>query len=438
MGGTMGAQGPGARDSDGNGAGNTYENVTCPFCGMLCDDLEISSSGSGLKVKKNGCGRAIAGFERKVSGAKPQIGGKDVSLAEAVTAAADLLSKARLPILGGLGTDVEGMRAVMTLAEKSGAVIDHALSDAQYRNFRVLQSGGWVMTTLTEARNRADLFIIVGTDVHRMHPRFFDRIVNVEASMFTENPPKRTIIFLGEGLDTSGATGERIGEVISLPAKNERLGEIITAMRAMSKGAAVTGDTIGGLPRAAVEDLVERCKKATYGVMVWAPPALSFPNADLTIQAVSEYVKEINLHARFAGLALGGNEGSVSTAAVSAWQSGYPLRVSFASGKPDYDIERYSMLRMLAAKESDLLVWIGSFTPDLVPPDTDIPMVVLGTPGLRLARKPEVFIPIGTPGADHAGIMVRVDNVVSLPLQNLGRSSLPSVGSVLAQIESAL
>jgi formylmethanofuran dehydrogenase subunit B len=65
-------------------------------------------------------------------------------------------------------------------------------------------------------------------------------------------------------------------------------------------------------------------------------------------------------------------------------------------------------------------------------------MVVLGTPGLRLARKPEVFIPIGTPGADHAGILVRVDNVVSLPLQNLGRSNLPSLGSVLAQIESAV
>ncbi len=36
-----------------------------------------------------------------------------MSLAEAVTAAADLLSKARLPILGGLGTDVEGMRKLI-------------------------------------------------------------------------------------------------------------------------------------------------------------------------------------------------------------------------------------------------------------------------------------------------------------------------------------
>jgi formylmethanofuran dehydrogenase subunit B len=209
-------------------------------------------------------------------------------------------------------------------------------------------------------------------------------------------------------------------------------------MRALAKGAPVSGDTIGGLPRKDIEDLVERCKKATYGVMVWAPPSLGFANADLTVQAVAEYVKDINQTSRFAGLSLGGNEGAVSAGAVCAWQSGFPLRVSFASGKPDYDTERYAMGRMLAAKESDLLVWVASYTPDLVPPDTDVPTVVLGTPGLKLARTPAVFIPVGTPGADHAGLIVRCDNVVSLPLKNLGRSDLPSAHDVLAQIEAAL
>jgi formylmethanofuran dehydrogenase subunit B len=181
-----------------------------------------------------------------------------------------------------------------------------------------------------------------------------------------------------------------------------------------------------------------RCKAATYGVVVWVPPTLDFANADLTVQAISEYVKEINQHSRFAGLSLGGNEGAVSAAAVCAWQSGFPLRVSFASGKPDYDSERYAMTRMLAAKESDLLLWISSFSPDMGPPDADIPLIVLGTPGLKLARTPDVFIPIGTPGADHAGLIVRCDNVVSLPLKNLQRSNLPSAGDVLAQIEAAL
>lgn len=426
-------------DGDGmSAATGTYENVTCPFCGILCDDLTIARSSSALKVQKNGCEKAIAGFERALGQPKPQIAGKDVAPTEAVAAAARMIAKARLPIFGGLATDVEGVRAVMSLADRTGGVVDHALSEGQYRNFRVLQSSGWVMTTLTEARNRADLFVIVGSDIHKLHPRFFERIVCAEKSMFSDAPPKRTIVFLGEGLDQSAATGPRIGEIISLPCKAGRIGEILDAMRAMAKGAPVTGDTIGGLARSAVENLLARCTAATYGVMVWAPPSLAFPNADLTVQAVSEFIKDLNQISRFAGLSLGGNEGAVTAGAVCAWQSGFPLRVSFASGKPDYDAERYAMARLLQAKESDLLVWIAAYTPDLAPPETDVPTIVLGTPGLKLTRTPAVHIPVGTPGADHAGLIIRCDNVVSLPLRNLGRSNLPRTSDVLAQIEAAL
>ena len=82
--------------SDGNAASGQYDDVACPFCGILCDDLKISTTASGLKVTKNGCDKAIAGFERNVGGAKPQIAGRDATLAEAVAAAASLISKSRL------------------------------------------------------------------------------------------------------------------------------------------------------------------------------------------------------------------------------------------------------------------------------------------------------------------------------------------------------
>ena len=420
-----------------NGA-NHFENVVCPFCGILCDDLEIGASANGLKVLKNGCVKSVAGFERPLVEPNPQIDGKDVPLNEAVALAAKLIRESRLPIFGGLGTDVDGMRAIMSIADRGGGVVDHALSEAQYRNIRVLQSSGWVLTTLAEARNRADLFIIAGSDIQKIHPRFFERIVCNEESMFSETPPKRTVVFFGEGLDQSAVTGKRIGEIVTLPCKADRIGEIVDAMRAMHKGAAVAGDTIGGLPRAAVEDLLARCHAATYGVMVWAPPCLDFPNADLTVQAMSEFIKEINATSRFAGLSLGGSEGLVSAVSVCAWQSGFPLRVSFASAKPDYDSERYDMRKLLATKESDLLVWLASISPDLVPPDTDVPMVVLGTPGIKLKGTPRVYIPIGTPGIDHAGVIIRVDTVVSLPLRKLRQSKLPRAADVLASIEAAL
>lgn len=422
----------------GGNAPNHFDNVACPFCGILCDDLEIGPTANGLKVLKNGCVKSVAGFERSFSEPKPQINGKDVSLAEAVTEAARLVKAAQLPIFGGLGTDIDGMRSVMSIADKAGGVVDHALSEGQYRNFRVLQTGGWVMTTLTEARNRADLFIVLGSDIQKIHPRFFERVVCNERSMFSDTPPKRTVVFLGEGLDQSTVTGNRIGEIVTLPVKGDRLREVLIAMRAIAKGVAIPDDTIGGLPRADVEDLVKRCSAASYGVMVWAPPSLAFPDADLTVQAAAEYIKDINLTSRFAGLSLGGNEGAVSAGAVCAWQSGFPLRVSFASGAPDYDTERYATANLLANKESDLLVWIASYTADLVPPATDVPMILLGTPALKPAKTPAVYIPVGTPGIEHDGLIVRCDNVVSLPLRKLRDSQLPRAGDVLAQIQAAL
>lgn len=428
----MGHEGPGVA------AANHHVNVACPFCGILCDDLEIGPTSDGLKVLKNGCVKSVAGFERKIGTPSPQIDGRDVSFEAAVTEAARLVRASRQPIFGGLGTDVAGVRAVMSIAEAAGGVVDHALSEGQYRNFRVLQSSGWVMTTLTEARNRADLFVIVGSDLHKLHPRFFERVVCNDVTMFSGKPPRRTVVFLGEGLDQSAVTGPSIDEIVTLPAKGERIGEILDAMRALHKGVPITDDMIGGLPRADVENLVERCKAATYGVMVWAPPSLAFPNADLTVQSVSEFIKDINATSRFAGLSLGGNDGAVTAGAVCAWQSGFPLRVSFASGKPDYDPERYAMGRMLANNESDLLLWISSYSPELVPPETDTPMIVLGTPGLKITKTPKVSIPIGTPGVDHTGLIVRCDNVVSLPLRNLGRSTLPRAADVLAAIEAAL
>ena len=93
---------------------------------------------------------------------------------------------------------------------------------------------------------------------------------------------------------------------------------------------------------------------------------------------------------------------------------------------------------MLGAGEGDLLLWISSFTPDLGPPAAKVPMIVFGTPGVKMPAPPAVYIPIGTPGADHAGRIVRCDNVVTLPLKDLHRASLPKLADILARIELAI
>jgi len=430
--------GPNARKAKGERApSERFDNVTNPFCGTLPDDLVVERTDKGLKVVKNACARSVAGFERKLPASSPQVKGKDVDLAKAIKEAAKLIGKAALPLYGGLATDVEGMRAVLALAERSGGIVDHALSEAQYRNFKILQTTGWVMSTLTEARNRADLFIIAGSDVHQLHPRFFETVVSPPDSMFDVEAPKRTVVFIGKGLDRSGAKGSRIGEVVTIACKDEQAGEVVGLVRARLRGFRVT-PKLDGVTLADIDALAERCRNAKYGVVIWAPPSLNFPFADLAVEQFTGLVKDLTPTIRFAGLSLGGAEGAITAAAVCTWISGYPLRVSYASGAPDYDPYRWAIGRMLKDKEGDLLLWVASISPELAPPATEVPTIVLGTPGLKLAKEPDVFIPVGTPGLDHAGRLVRVDNVVSLPLKDLGRAELPPAADVLAAIEAAL
>ncbi len=419
-------------------AAQTHAHVTCPFCGLRCDDLEIARTGQTLKVTRNGCDKAKAGFERPLTQSMPRVGGKDVSLPEAIAAAAALIGNARLPAFGGLATDVDGMRAIMSIADKTRGVVDHAFSEAQGRNIKVLQTSGYIMTTLTEARNRADLFIIA-SDVHTFHPRFFERIVCNEKSMFSEAPAKRTIVFLGEGYDTSAAVGTRIGDVIQINCPKQRIGEIVSALRTLHKGVPLPAGDIAGVPRSQIEDLLARCHKADYGVIVWVPPALDFANADLTVHQICEFVKDLNVKQRFAGLSLGGNEGASTAVSVCTWQSGYPLRVSFATGEPKYDANLFAIPKLIASRQTDCLVWLATFTADLSPPTTDIPTIVIGSHDIKLANEPAVYIPVGTPGIDHKGQLVRCDSVVSLPLRDLERAAgLPRTVDVLAALEAAL
>lgn len=428
-----------ARKSEGEReASELFENVTDPFCGTLPDDLVVERTQHGLKVLKGGSAKSVAAFERKLPKASSQAGGKDVSLDEAVKQAAKLIGNAKLPLFGGLATDVEGMRAVLALAERAAGIVDHAFSEAQYRNFKILQSTGWTTTTLTEARNRADLFIIAGSDIHALHPRFFERIVSPPDSMFDVTAPKRTVVFIGKGLDRSGAKGSRIGEVVTLACEDEHAGDVVALLRARLRGFRVKPPKSLGVTLEEVDALAERCRNAKYGVVVWAPPALNFPHAELAVEQFTGLVKDLNQTIRFAGLALGGAEGAITAGAVCTWISGYPLRVSYGDGAPDYDPYCWSIARMLKDGEGDLLVWIASISPDFAPPETKLPTIVLGTPGVALKVPPAVFIPVGTPGLDHAGRLVRVDNVVSLPLKNLGRADLPPVADVISAIEATL
>jgi formylmethanofuran dehydrogenase subunit B len=412
-------------------------NAACPFCGLVCDDLVVGSAAGRLTVKANGCSLATAAFggAEAAPDAGPRVGGRPTSLVEAVREAARLLRNARLPLIGGLATDVDGARAAGRLADRLGGVLDHMNSATFLRNVMVLQDTGWITTTLSEVRNRADLLIIAGGDVVSRFPRFFERCVANQETLFDEER-RCEVIFLGPGLHP-GTTLPGLSPSV-IPCDVANLAEAFGLLRAVLAGRPVRAAGAAGMPLATWTSLASRMKRAKYGVVAWVARDFEFPHAELTVQSLCELVKDLNRETRFSGLPLGGSDADMTADSVHLWQTGFGSRTSFAQGIPENDSYHHSTARLLARGEADALVWISSLNETRTPPSTTIPTILLGRSGMALEREPQVFIPVGIPGIDHAGHLFRTDRVVALPLLQLRTSALPSVADALAAIDAAL
>lgn len=406
---------------------NVLTAVACPFCGLLCDDLAVATE-ADTAVSANGCARSRSLFTAHVGhDASPSADGTSVSIERAVERAAAILSSASQPLFLSAGTDVAGVRALLQLAERTGGVLDHINSDAVLRNLLVLQDTGWVGTTLTEVRNRCDLLVVASSGIDRRFPRFFERCLDNREALFDLG--EREILFLG----SMPAGFESRHRVSALDVMPECLGQVFAALRCLLAGRKLHATQIAGIPLEQLSGVLERMRAARYGVLTWAAADLDFPHAELTIQSACELVQELNRTSRFAVLPLGGTDGDLTVTQTATWQSGYPLRIGFGSGAPEFDPYRHSAHRLLEQGEADALVFVSALDPRHRPPATRLPTIVLGRPGTE-ARDAVVHIPVATPGLHHSGHLFRTDNVVAVPLRTLSPSPWPSASAALTRI----
>ena len=410
--------------------------VPSPFCGIGTDDLTIQVDGTEIKVLENGCDINTPAFELKISDTEPRIDGKNVSFQVAVNQAARILNKANQPVIGGCATDVNGMRALMALADRNGAVVDNMNFTGAKRNFLALQDSGWMNTTLAEIKNRCDLFIVVGCDLEAFSPRFFERYLWNKESMFLKDTSEREVIYIGKAPSGKASTSPKKSKAQVLECSNQDLPEVIAVLRALIKGHPITAEQVGGLAVVDLKKIADKLKAANYGVMTWAAGALDFSQAELTVQMLCELIKDVNASGvRCSGFPLGGKEGDQTANQVCGWQTGYPARMRFSSDIPEYDPFLYDINEMFANGEVDAFLWVQAFNIKSTPPQGgQIPTIVVGRSGMEFEEEPEVYFPVGVPGIDHSGHAYRLDNVVAIRLKKLRDSGLPSKAEVLTAI----
>jgi len=411
-----------------------FDNVPCPFCGLLCDDLGISAAAGTVTVRANGCEKSRTLFAAHAqSTTTPSVDGKASTLDEAIARATAILRAAKRPLFLSAGTDVAGMRALIELAELTKGIVDHANREAMFRNLRVLQDTGWISTTLTEIRNRADLLVVAGTQVSNRFPRLLERCFGDFDTLFDTRP--RELIFLGARADDLPLPLK--SRSTSLAIEPLRIAELFGGLRALLRGRTLLTNEIAGVAIEKVMVLLERMRAAKYGVLTWAASEFDFAHSDLAVQAMCELVKELNAKNRFAVLPLGGSDGDLTAMQVTTWQTGFPVCVDFGRGVPSQAAPNYPPDILIERGEVDALVLVCAFDADRIATSPNIPSIVLGRAGPPPGHC-NAYIPVSVPGLHHPGHLFRTDNVVAMRMRQLVAAAHPAANEVLQKILDAL
>lgn len=421
----------------------------CPFCGLLCNDVAARESQGRLTVVPGQCTLAERSFERAQSPAcDPRVGGRVVSREEAIAEAARRLRACSLPVIGGLAVDVGGMRALVELAHRCRAVVDHGNSDAKMRNLQTMQTDGWISATLSEVRHHADLVVFVGATAGDRQPRLYERLFGPGPALFERQPPvPRRLVFLADRVPSEARALAKASAgalscdaipvaTVDLPRALGVLSAILQARMPAAKDVAAAGLRGIGLP--ALRALAAELRQARYAVVAWAAAELDYPHAELTVATAARIVRLLNRDTRAVCLPLGGNDADLTSDAVLLWQTGLPFRTAFREDVLRYDPVGNRALRLIDDREADLLLWVSSLNPDLVPRSRPDATIVLGHPAMRLEREPEVFVPVGVPAFDHPSHLFRSDKVVAIHYEAKSTSARPALPGVAATVQALL
>lgn len=403
----------------GSEPGRIEREVVCPFCALLCDDLEVAVEGERLAVVGKGCARAREAFADSLpEDLRPCVRVEPVDPETALARAAELLAAARLPLFAGLEADLAGLRAVVALAERTGGVVDPVVGEGARAQLLAVERAGWVTGTLAEARNRPDLVLLLGDGWRTAAPRLVERVL-LPAARLDDRP--RRIFQLG------GAPPEEAA-IEHLPCSDAALADRVSLLRAMLRGRTVAAPE-------PLAELAAAIRAASYRLLVWS--ASTLPQPTLTLHHLAALTRELNAEGRAIGLPLGSSPGPLTARQLLLWQAGVPEPVSYADGAPEHDPWRWSGERLLAEGGTDLLLWVDAFG-SRPPPVTTVPTVLLSRPGQPATGTTEVTLPVATPGLDHAGDLYRTDPVVALRARDLRRTPLPTVAEVLEAIGKRL
>jgi len=398
-------------------------NFTCPFCSLLCDDIQLTvNNNNNFKQLNSNCSILSHSLKKKIKDQFASINGKKINITKAISSLSSLLKKSKATLFAGMGTDIKGTKATLKIADKFKCIIDHFSGDSYVKNIKSIQEEGGFFLTLSELKNRSDTIIIIQLSNEEL-PRLFEKYIFSKKTI--NNLKKRNLVFIGNKVPQFIYKNKKKFNFDHIKLNSTNLLNFISSLRNSIKS------DISEIKEKKILSLLKLFKQTNYGSILWSIKELDNNISDLIVTEINLLIQDLNKFTRFAGLSIAGSEHITTVNEVMLWQTGFPIRTSFEQGFPVHDINQFSTKRLIDKKEIELVIWINSFNEKKIIINKKIKTVLIGIPSHPQKKDVDIFIPVGTPGLDHNSHLLRIDKVVSLPLKKIRNISLPSVDYVL-------
>lgn len=392
-----------------------HEDIVCPFCGCLCDDIKVTVEDGEITAIANGCAISRSKFLNHGLNRleHPQVDGVDVPLEKAVEAAADILASSRRPLVYGLSsTECTAISEAVRLAELSGGVLDNTASVCHGPTILALQQVGESKATLGDIMNRADLVVFWGCNPTQAHIRHLMRYSGMKRGMYTPEGRKDRHIIAVDVRETT--TARLADDFIKVQPGGDY--ELLEALQAAVRGHSIQADKVAGVPTMKIKEVAERMKTTKYGVVFFGLGLTQTTGRHMNIDAAVGLVAKLNTYTKFLLTPMRGHYNVSGANSVTTWQTGYPYAVDFSRGYPRYNPGEYTSVDMLSRGEPDAALIVASDPAATFPREAavnlaGIPVITLDqkvTPTTMISR---VAIPVATAGVEAEGTAYRMDGV---------------------------
>jgi formylmethanofuran dehydrogenase subunit B len=413
------------------------ENVACTVCGCVCDDLRITMDGGRITRAEGACHLAEPWFLQQDTRQPPvaEIDGQAVDMGAALDRAADILRRARAPLVYGLSrSSTRGQQAAVALADRLGATIDTTASLGHAPAVMALQEVGEATCTLGEVRGRADLVLFWGSNPVESHPRHLERYsADPVGEFLPRGRAERTLVVVDVKPTETAARADVLVQVA--PGQDF---EVLWTLRGLLRGQQPEPGTALGAPLEVLQDLIERMKRCRCGIVFFGLGLSQTRLGQRSVEALLHLVTDLNATTRFYVRRMRVSGDVAGADSVLAWQTGYPFSVNLARGYPRYNPGEWTAHNMLRGGEVDACLLVGShgvrrFTPEAVTQLRRLPTIVLDAPNMASLVPPTVRFTTAIPGVHQAGTVYRMDEV-PVPLRVLLPTHYPSDADVLQGI----